>query len=149
MRVSSVFRPQDAVPMLLAIGLLSAASTLGRALADEKAKPPAVAVDQGKKPDDKVDKPARETAHPVRPIGNEFLLALAMWCGVLVIGLALLTMIVVWGRSVRSLARRKPIAPTAPDPLWYLRTKPPAPTDPSRHIDDSDPGPEISRQAPP
>ena len=146
MRVSSVFRPRCAVPILLAIGLLSAGLTLGRARAEEKPKPPAVAVDQGKKPDDKVDKPAREPAHPVRPIGNEFLLALAMWCGVLVIGLALLTMIVVWGRSLRSLARRKPIAPTAPDPLWYLKTKPPAPMDPSRHIDDSDPGPEISPQ---
>jgi hypothetical protein len=144
MRVSSVFRPQGAVPVLLAIGLLSAGPRLGRTLADEKPKPPAVAVGQGKKPDDKADKPAR----PVRPIGNEFLLALAMWCGVLVIGLALLTMIVVWGRSLRSLARRKPIAPTAPDPLWYLKTKPPAPMDPSRHIDDSDPGPEISPQTP-
>jgi hypothetical protein len=148
MRVSSVFRPQSAVPVLLAIGLLFAVPTLGRARAEEKPKPAAVAVDQGKKSDDKTDKPVREAAHPVRPIGNEFLLALAMWCGVLVIGLALLTMIVVWGRSLRALARRKPIAPTAPDPLWYLKTKPPAPTDPSRHIDDSDPGPEISRQTP-
>ncbi len=103
---------------------------------------------QGKRPNDKAEKPARELAHPVRPMGHEFLTALALWCGVVVIGLALLTMIVVWGRSLRSLARRKPIAPTAPDPLWYLKTKPPAPTDPSQHIDDGEPGSDISRQTP-
>ncbi len=148
MRLSSVFRPQRVVPLLLAIGLLCARPPFGRVLADEKPKPPAAIVDQAKKSDDQTEKPARELAHPVRPMGNEFLMALALWCGVVVIGLALLTMIVVWGRSLRSLARRRPIPTTAPDPLWYLKTKPPAPNDPSHHIDD-DPGSEISGQSPP
>jgi hypothetical protein len=154
MRLSPVFRPpvtvsRLAVPFVVAIGLLSSVPDLGRALAADEPKA-AVAADPG----DKAAKPARDPAHPVRPIGHEFMTALALWCTVLVIGLGLLAMIVVWGRSVRTLARRKPIPPTAPDPLWYLKTKPPAPAgsapiDTSQRTDDSDPGSENSSPNPP
>jgi hypothetical protein len=153
MRLSSVFRPHviasrltalllSSMPFLVALGLLSSIADLGRALAAEEPKA-AVATDPG----NNAAKPARDPAHPVRPIGREFMTALALWCTVLVIGLGLLAMIVVWGRSVRTLARRKPIPPTAPDPLWYLKAKPPAPAgsapiDTSHRTDDSDPGSE-------
>jgi hypothetical protein len=82
--------------------------------------------------------------------------ALLLWCGILIAGLALLTMIVVWGRSLRALARRKPIPPTAPDPLWYLKTKSPAPATPaasastesSRDSDHGEPGSDVSNRTP-
>jgi hypothetical protein len=149
MRLFPVFRPQFVVPCLLAITLLSSVPTSGsRALAADEPKAP-LAPDPG----DKAAKPAPELGHPVRPIGHEFMTALALWCSVLVIGLALLVMIVVWGRSLRRLARRKPSPPTAPDPLWYLKVKPPAPAgsapiDTSRRTDDSDPGSETSSPTP-
>jgi hypothetical protein len=145
------FRPRVAVPFLLAMVLLSADRGLvRRSVADEPK--PAVAVDKG----EKAQNPPGEGHPRVRPIGGEFMTALALWCTILVVGLALLTMIVVWGRSLRALARRKPIPPTAPDPLWYLRTKPPlppaaagsAPTDPSRRSDQGDPGSDTSSQTP-
>jgi hypothetical protein len=152
MRLSTVFGPHvlglrryGAVPLVLVMGVLCVGSGLGSARAADEPKP-AVAADPGEK--DQAEKPPREFGRPVRPVGHEFMTALALWCTVLVIGLALLAMIVVWGRSVRTLARRRPIAPTAPDPLWYLKAKPPAPTDPSHHIDDSEPGSEISGQTP-
>jgi hypothetical protein len=148
---STGFRPRVAVPILLATVLLSVDSALVReSVADE----PKAAVVTGQA--ERAKEPAPEVPRRVRPIGGEFMTALALWCAILVVGLALLTMVVVWGRSVRALARRKPIPPTAPDPLWYLKTKLPAPTAPagsapidtSPHSDDADPGSDISRQTP-
>jgi hypothetical protein len=145
------FRPRVAVPFLLATVLLSVEPRLVRVSVADEPKP-AVTTGQA----ERAKEPAPEVPRRVRPIGGEFMTALALWCAILVVGLALLTMVVVWGRSVRALARRKPIPPTAPDPLWYLKTKPPtppapagsAPADPSRHSDDADPGSDISRQTP-
>jgi hypothetical protein len=139
------------VPFLLVTVLLSADPAFVReAVADEPK--PAVTTGQAERPKE----PAPEVPRRVRPIGGEFLTALGLWCAILVAGVVLLTMTVVWGRSLRALARRKPIPPTAPDPLWYLKTKPPlppapsrsAPVDPSRHSDDADPGSDISRPTP-
>jgi hypothetical protein len=80
-----------------------------------------------------------------------------MWVAIVIAGLVLLSAVMVWGRWLRKIARRKPSPPTAPDPLWYLKTKPPGPgspaaagsvpTDPSRHSDD-DPGSDVSGRTP-
>jgi len=145
------FRPHVAAPFLLVTVLLSADSALVRvSVADEPKS--AVTTDQA----ERAKEPAPEVPRRVRPIGGEFMTALGLWCAILVAGIALLTMIVVWGRSLRALARRKPIPPTAPDPLWYLKTKLPAPPAPAgsapvdtpRHSDDADPGSDISRRTP-
>jgi hypothetical protein len=113
---------------------------------------PAVTTGQAERPKE----PAPEVPRRVRPIGGEFMTALGLWCAILVAGVVLLTMTVVWGRSLRALARRKPIPPTAPDPLWYLKTKPPlppapagsAPVDPLSRSDEADPGSDVSGRTP-
>jgi hypothetical protein len=145
------FHPRVAVPFLLATVLLSADPNLVRESVADEPKP-AVTTDQA----ERAKESAPEVPRRVRPIGGEFMTALGLWCAILVAGVVLLTMTIVWGRSLRALARRKPIPPTAPDPLWYLKTKPPLPTAPagsapvdtSRHPDDSDPGSDISRPTP-
>jgi hypothetical protein len=43
--------------------------------------------------------------------------------GIALAGLALLTLIVLWGHRLRRIARASPQRPTQVDPLWYLRTK--------------------------
>jgi hypothetical protein len=139
------------VPFLVATVLLSADPAMVRESVADEPKP-AVTTGQA----ERAKEAAPEVPRRVRPIGGEFWTALGLWCAIVVAGIALLTMIVVWGRSLRALARRKPIPPTAPDPLWYLKTKPPAPpapagsapADPSRRSDDTDPGSDISRQTP-
>jgi hypothetical protein len=151
MRRCTVFCPHVAVPLLLAMVAVSAEPATLRVSAADEPKP-SVAPEKG----EKAESPPREIPPRVRPIGHEFMTALALWCGILVIGLALLTMIVVWGRSLRALARRKPTPPTAPDPLWYLKTKPPPPptpassasTESSRDGDDGEPGSESSNRKP-
>lgn len=106
------------------------------------------------KPDAK-GAPAQDGAHRVRGVDGQFMTALALWCLIVAVGLGLLTMTIVWGRSLRSLIRRKPSASTAPDPLWYLKTKPPLPPAPAATdagsgpgTDDTDPGSQASRQTP-
>jgi hypothetical protein len=121
MRRRTVWLPHVAVPFLVVLsGILVQPAPPQVAAGEPK---PAVAPDQAQKP----AAPAHDLAAQRRLKNNEFLLALSLWVGVLVIGLALLAMIVSWGRSVRNLARGKPRPPTAPDPLWYLKPKPAAP----------------------
>jgi hypothetical protein len=153
MRRRTVSPPYVAVLFLLAMCSLSVDSTLMRLSAADEPKPAA--------PNDKVnppDNPAPGGAAPGRVIGNESrararMTALALWCGILVVGVALLMIVVVWGRSVRTLARRKPVVSTVPDPLWYLKTKPAAPAgsapiDPSRSPESGDSGSETSGRTP-
>ncbi len=54
--------------------------------------------------------------------------ALALWCVILFVGLALIVMVMIWGRHLRrNVSRRSaPFSSTAPDPLWYLKKKPTA-----------------------
>jgi hypothetical protein len=145
------FRPHVAVPFLLATVLLSADLALVRESVADEPKP-AVTTDQAERPKE----PAPEVPRRVRPIGGEFMTALGLWCAILVAGVVLLTMTVVWGRSLRALARRKPNPPTAPDPLWYLKTKPPlppapagsAPVDPLSRSGEADPGSDVSGRTP-
>ncbi len=121
MRRHIVWLTHVAVPFLVvSIGLM--ANPAPARVAAEEPKT-AVATDQAQKP----AAPAPDPAARRHVKNNEFLLALSLWVGVLVIGLSLLAMIVSWGRSVRNLARGKPRPPTAPDPLWYLKPKAAAP----------------------
>ena len=153
MRRRSVFRPHLSLPLVLATVVLSAEWMLARHLAADE--PKAAAVDKVEKAD-KAESPAREIPVAARRDGNEKIVALALWFGIVVVGIALLSVIMVWGRSLRAMARRKPKPPTAPDPLWYLKTKPPlppapagsAPGDPSRHGDDGEPSSDISTRTP-
>lgn len=48
--------------------------------------------------------------------------ALAMWAGILAIGLTLVAMVIFWGRRLRRVARERGFSSTAPDPLWYLKS---------------------------
>jgi hypothetical protein len=121
MRRRTVWLTHVAVPFLVALSGILAQPAPARVAAEEPK--PAVAPDQAQKP----AAPAPDPAARRHLKNNEFLLALSLWVGVLVIGLSLLAMIVSWGRSVRNLARGKPRPPTAPDPLWYLKPKPAAP----------------------
>jgi hypothetical protein len=156
MRRQTASHLQVAVLFSLAIGSLCADPGLVRVSAAEEPKPAASNV--------KVDRPDGP-AHGAAPAGREIdlqrrvrarIVALTLWCAILVVGLALLAIVMAWGRSVRTLARRKPAPSTAPDPLWYLKTKPPAPhapvgsspSDPMRHPDDGEPDSPISGQTP-
>ncbi len=121
MRRRTVWLPHVAVPFLVALIGLLAQPGAGRVAAEEPKS--AVAPDKPQQ----AAVPAPDPAGRRHVKNNEFLLALSLWVGVLVIGLSLLAMIVSWGRSVRNLARGKPRPPTAPDPLWYLKPKPAAP----------------------
>jgi hypothetical protein len=125
MRHRTVFRPHFAMPLLLAMILSADPAWVRVSVANEPKSAVAPAPGAG------ADRPPSEIAPRRRPNHGEGLTALALWCAVLVAGLALLSVVVVWGRSVRNLARRKPLPSTAPDPLWYLKTKPPAPPAPA------------------
>ncbi len=145
MRRRTVGLPHVAFPLLVTLTVLLVQPAT-RPVAAEEPKT-AVAADKAPAPAPPVQDPA--LGH--RRKTNEFLLAVGLWFGVLVIGLALLAMIVSWGRSVRSVARRKPLTATAPDPLWYLKTKPPAPAasaSTDRGPDDSEPGSDASTRTP-
>ncbi len=146
MRRRPLFRPQFAVPVLFILGSAGTASSMNFLSAADEPKQ-AGAPDQA----DKGGAPAHPVPvpHPGRPKGNEFLTALTLWCGIVVVGLALLTVVMVWGRWLRRIARRTPTTPTVPDPLWYLKTKQPpqpsatagsAPGDTSRSPDEGDSG---------
>jgi hypothetical protein len=67
-----------------------------------------------------------EGRRPALKVGKraEFLSAVILWCVILFVGLALVVMVMVWGRRLRRAARRQPTAPTVPDPLWYLKKNP-------------------------
>jgi hypothetical protein len=67
--------------------------------------------------------------------------ALLMWCGIMLAGLLLLSIVIVGGRQLRRLMRRRPISPTAVDPFWYLKIKKPSEMIPA---DRHDPGPDTS-----
>jgi hypothetical protein len=56
----------------------------------------------------------------------EFLSAMVLWCAIVIVGLALVVMVMVWGRRLRRAVRRQPAASTVPDPLWYLKKSPSA-----------------------
>jgi hypothetical protein len=148
MRRSLVLRPHSSLAFLLALGCLFADRATPSILAAQEAKPAASADAAAK-----VKGPAApQGARPVQRWGDK-VLAVALWFGIVVVGLVLLTVVMVWGRWLRKLARRKPVPPSAPDPLWYLKTKPrapagSAPVDASGHSDDPDSGPDISRQTP-
>jgi hypothetical protein len=150
MRRAPAFPPHLAALFLLAIGLLFAnAVPIRVASADEPKQ--AVAADQAPK----AKNPVQEAPRPAQRLAEK-VVALGLWIAIVVVGLALLTVVMVWGRWLRRLARGKPRSPTAPDPLWYLKVKPPAPpatagsapTDPSRRSDDSDPGSDVSGRTP-
>jgi len=68
----------------------------------------------------------RNPLPPVRRV--EFLSAIFLWCAIVVVGLALVAMVMVWGRRLRRAVRRQPPAPTVPDPFWYLKKTPSAVT---------------------
>jgi len=145
MRRRTVWLPHVAVPLVVALLGLVTQPAAGRVAAEEPKS--AVTPDQAPKP----AAPAHDLAAQRRLKNNEFLLALSLWVGVLVIGLSLLAMIVSWGRSVRNLARGKPRPPTAPDPLWYLKPKPPAPAasaSTESGPDNGEPGSDASSQTP-
>jgi hypothetical protein len=55
--------------------------------------------------------------------GKVFFSAFLMWFGVLGIGLALVAMVIFWGRRLRRSVRHEPLPTTTPDPLWYLKLK--------------------------
>jgi hypothetical protein len=138
------------VAPLMAVVALCANSALGVARAADE--PKAVT------PAGKVEKPAAPAKEGARRARNdaEFLVALGLWCAIVVVGLLLLVIVVTWARSLRSLARRKPKPPSVPDPLWYLKTKPQAPPAPAasapgdtgRRPDDSEPGTDVSSRTP-
>jgi len=145
MRRCTLWLTHVAVPFLVALSGILAPSAPPQVAAEEPK--PAVAPDQAQKP----AVPAPDPAARRHLKNNEFLLALSLWVGVLVIGLSLLAMIVSWGRSVRSLARGKPRPPTAPDPLWYLRPKPAAPAasaSTESGADNGEPGSDASTRTP-
>jgi hypothetical protein len=137
-------------PLLLAVVSLCADRVPAVALAADKAP--------GATPADKADKPAPPADEAARRARNrsEFLVALGLWCSIVAVGLLLLVVVVTWGRSLRSLMRHKPKPPTAPDPLWYLKTKPQAPPAPAasapgetgRRPDDGEPGTDVSSRTP-
>jgi hypothetical protein len=147
MRLHSASRLVLVAPLLMAVVARCADPVPGVARAADE--PKAVT------PADKPAPLARGGARRAR-ISHEFLVALGLWCTIVVAGLLLLVMIVSWGRSLRSLARRKPKPPSAPDPLWYLTTKPPAPPAPAasapgdtgRRPDDGEPGTDVSSRTP-
>ena len=47
-----------------------------------------------------------------------------LWFAVVTVGLAMLAMVMLSGRRLRNMVRRRPPAPTVPDPFWYLRKTP-------------------------
>jgi len=77
---------------------------------------------------------APEGKRPALPAGRrvEFLSALILWCVIVFVGLALVAMVMVWGRRLRRAVRRQPTASTVPDPLWYLKRDPSALTQANR-----------------
>jgi hypothetical protein len=114
-----LFRPQQAVWALLALLLGSHfdlpvfADTPAKAGA--KAAPAAAPVPttpEVKRP----SLPARKRV--------EFVSAIMLWFSVLVVGLGLVVMVMVWGRRLRRSLQRESLAPTVPDPLWYLKKSP-------------------------
>jgi hypothetical protein len=149
MRRRTALRLKLAALLVPVIGLLVANATPIRIFAADDPKPP-VAADQAPK----AKNPVPEAPRPAQRLGDK-VLALGLWIAIVVVGLALLSVVMVWGRRLRRLARGKPRSPTAPDPLWYLKTKPPgspaaagpAPTDSSRRSD-GDPGSDVSGQTP-
>jgi hypothetical protein len=58
----------------------------------------------------------------------EFLSAILLWLAVLLVGLALLVMVMIWATRLRRSVRRRPPAPSVPDPFWYLKPRPSAVT---------------------
>jgi hypothetical protein len=157
MRRSSPFIIRLGLPLALALASLALNPFAARVVAAEENNAAATAqknnTEKTETKTDAKDAAAPNAAHRVPGIDGQFMTALALWSLIVVAGLALLTMTIVWGRSLRSAIRRKPSASTAPDPLWYLKTKPPLPptpaaTDaasgpPSRpRPDDTDPGSE-------
>jgi hypothetical protein len=156
MRARFVFCLNVAAPALLAIVALSGDSLSLRALAADGPKS-GVANGKAERAEGPVRQgPARQgTAGPDARATEKFA-ALLLWCGIIVVGLLLLTGIVVWGRWLRRVARRKPLPPTAPDPLWYLKPKPPLPSAPagttpgdlSPHSTDENPGSDSSNRSP-
>jgi hypothetical protein len=136
------------LPALFALVWLAANPARPQVFAAEESKP-AVAPEKTAS----TDAAPHNGARRVRGRDHEFMTALALWCMIVVVGLGLLAMTIVWGRSLRSLIRRKPSPPTAPDPLWYLKTKPPLPaapaaSDASRRPDDTDSGSQASSRTP-
>jgi hypothetical protein len=147
MRRRTLFQFRLGLPVLFALVLLTANPAGPRVFAVEESRP-AVAPEKTA-----TDGPPRDGARRIRGADHEFMTALALWCLIVVVGLGLLAMTIVWGRSLRSLARRKPNPPTAPDPLWYLKIKPPLPaapavSDASRRPDDTDSGSQASSRTP-
>jgi hypothetical protein len=143
MRCRTLLRLPFAALLVPVIGLLFVSAAPIRLFAADESKP-AAAADHGPKG----KSPLPEVPRPEQRWGEK-VVALGLWVTIVVVGLVLLTVVMVWGRWVRKMARRKPTASTVPDPLWYLKTKPPAgstaaagsaPPDPSRRSDDGDPG---------
>jgi hypothetical protein len=148
MRRRTLFQFGLGLSALFALALLAANPAGPRLFAAEENKPAVVTEKSAS-----TDAPPPGGVRRIRGRDHEFMTALALWCMIVVVGLALLAMTIVWGRSLRSLARRKPSPPTAPDPLWYLKTKPPLPaapaaSDASRRPDDSDSGSQASSRTP-
>jgi len=56
----------------------------------------------------------------------EFLSAWILWCAIVAAGLALIVMVMAWGRRLRRAVRRQPPPTTVPDPFWYLKKSPSA-----------------------
>lgn len=56
----------------------------------------------------------------------KFASAMILWFVIVMVGLALVVMVMIWGRRLRDSLRRRPTASTVPDPLWYLKKNPKA-----------------------
>jgi len=78
---------------------------------------------------------------PPLPPGRklEFFSAFALWCAIVVVGLALIGMVMLWGQRIRRNVRQRPVSSTVPDPFWYLK-KSPAPVTQSDRPDSQDQG---------
>jgi len=89
---------------------------------------------------------APEGKRPALPAGKrvEFLSAMILWCVIVFVGLALVAMVMIWGRRLRRAVRRQPTASTVPDPLWYLKKSPPilTPADRAGRMEEKETGPD-------
>jgi hypothetical protein len=109
--------------------------------ADAPAKPPGKAA-SATTPPPKVAE-AKRTAVTARRI--EFASAMMLWFVIVMVGLALVVMVMIWGRRLRDSLRRRSTASTVPDPLWYLKRNPKAVAhvnQPDRAQQDGESGPE-------